>query len=352
MKIGLHMVVKGDLDKIGACLESQIGFADYFSIAVDPRPDDDEVFAKCKSIVGDGVYRQAWPKHFAKARNASLQHLLDEHPDTDYVYWMDSDDVCNSNLVEIRKRIEDVQPYMVRCIYDYPPNLSYRRTRLWCVLDGKSSRIWSGSIHEVDVAAFYIDRPSVFWDDWVITHMRDSSNPLRHYENIEILEQNIEDARGMYYLGREYAYTGDFPNAFKWLYRYLDQEGTYPPERYEVFLELYRAYKRIQALGLAKVVLFRALELLPWLPFAPVYLGDLYREAGDYKKAAQWYKYALDSEGGECYFDWKVLRTYWAAKWYAVVLHKLGRAESEWKHYAELYDERGNLINGDKPNTT
>jgi tetratricopeptide (TPR) repeat protein len=336
--IGCHLIVKGDFDKIGPCLESQKGFADYFSVAVDCRAEDNKVYELCKSIVGKGVYRQPWPRNIAQARNWSLEHLLRHYPDVNYVYWTDADDLFNADHKMLRQRVEDVKPSAVVNTYAYHPTLWHDRTRLWKVVDGKSSRKWVGAIHEVNVPALEVDGPVVRWSDWVTLHTRDTTNPLRHFDNIEIAEEALkaipEDTRTMLNLAREYTFIGYYAEAIKWLKEYLTHK-TYWSEQYQVFFELALIYLKIQDAVTAKKYLHNAILLNQDIAYAPIVLADIHREAGELVKAAYWYKHGLECKNEGAIFDYKLLKTQHAAKWYAFCLRELGKPN--WEYWENLY---------------
>lgn len=343
MKIGLHMMVKGDLDRVGKCLESQLGFADYYAVAVDEREEDDPVYDLCKSIVGDGVYRHQWPNNYSVARNRTLAHLLEQHPDIDFVYWMDSDDICTSDLKSIRQRIDDFRPNSVTGIYQYSSHLSHDRVRLWRVVDGKSSRIWIGAIHDADYQLFNTGGPDVRWEDWVVTHTRVHRDPMSHFTVIDIGEAALaaapDDLRTMFYLAREYTFVGYYQDALRWMNEYIER-SPFTNEKYEALMEAANIYKISQATDKAKELLHKAITLMPRLPFAAVRLADIHREAGEWKDAEHWYRYALgctDLRGA--LFDHEFVRTAYAAKWLAVVLHKQGKPTYEWRYWDTLYEE-------------
>jgi len=342
MKIGLSMVVKGSLDYIGPCLKSQLGFADCFSIAVDPRPEDDEVFELCRSIVGDGAYRQEWPNNYSVARNLSLGHLLEHHPDVDYVYWMDSDDICHSDLAVIKRRVEDVQPDHVVGMYQYSPHLIHERVRMWRVVDGRSTRVWVGPIHDCDFQIFDSGGPAVKWDDWVVTHVREHRDPESHFKTIEIGEASLaiapDDLRTLFYVAREYSFVGYYEDAIRCFKSYLERSHNVP-ERYQALIDLAMIHVTIKAPERSIELLSEAVDLMPNVPFAAVRMADVYRESESFERAEYWYKYALECKDFNCLFDWTYMRTTYAAKWLAFVMCKLGRPEKEWRYYDNLYEE-------------
>jgi glycosyltransferase involved in cell wall biosynthesis len=93
ISISLCMIVKNEEAVIGRCLDSVQGIADEINI-VDTGSVD-----KTKDIAArytDRIFDFEWTDDFAAARNFSFQQAT-----TDYILWLDADDVFTENDQEI-----------------------------------------------------------------------------------------------------------------------------------------------------------------------------------------------------------------------------------------------------------
>jgi tetratricopeptide (TPR) repeat protein len=353
--IGLHMIVKEESDRIQACLESFMGLVDVFVIAVDSKPESDLTFDIVKKVVGDKgfVYRQVWQDDFSVARNDALDNLLNRYPDIDYVLWADGDDVLAlsgpgiSPPEEIKKRLDEQRPDTVQAPYVYgmdfvktgvSPNLKYYRNRLWRNIKGSPKfRYWKGPIHECDVQNYSSGRPDITWDDFVIIHLKGEARPQNSERNMRVLEaahvKEPDDARTMYYLGREYKDNGHYEKSIAMLIKYL-HKSSFPEEKYDAMLLIARMYQSLGNVDSALEWATKALNFKPEVAFAATLIGDLYLSSKrDPSLARPWYAYAAYAPHGKVLFDDLPARTYIPHKWLAFCCSQIGDMERAYYHH-------------------
>lgn len=336
IKVGLHIIVKGEQDRIASCIASNHGLADYYSIAVDSGSSSDKTYEICRNIVGPkDVFRHEWKDDFAEARNSALNHLLKTHPDVDYVYWIDSDDLWDFSTIspqDIKSRIEELSPIAIKNLYYYgfnpsskESNLSYYRVRMWKCIDGKSTRHWAGPAHEVNIYyPEYEGSSEATWDDFILIHTKDgheSHREGRTNRNIKALKKGLRDEpnhpRYLFYLAREYKDAGELDNSLESYEKYLPVTF-FVNEKYQALLDMSYIYRvksdTDNALKYAKL----AWELKPEIAEAAVVIGELYSHQNNWGMAKPWFAYAANAPHGEVLFDHTEYRTLLPYRWLAV----------------------------------
>jgi tetratricopeptide (TPR) repeat protein len=339
LKIGLHFIVKNEADRIEACLKDNLELADYFSIAVDSGSSSDATYEICRNIVGpDSVFRDEWKDSFSDSRNAALNHLVLNHPDVDYIYWIDSDDLWSTtsiNPTEVRKRLEEQQPFAVKNLYAYGeytptnPGLVYHRNRIWkCIKtpEGKtvSTRYWAGPAHEVNVFYPEYQQPELIWDDWILTHLKvntESHRDGRTKRNIKALKRGIRDEptnpRYLFYLAREYKDAREWDSSIEYYKKYIEV-SFFPEEKYQALLDLATLYRVKDEIDTALKYAVDAWGLKPEIAEASVLIGELYTVKKDWKMAKPWFSFAANAPHGNVLFDNVSSRTYIPHRWLSV----------------------------------
>jgi tetratricopeptide (TPR) repeat protein len=364
--IGVHLIVRGEEDRILDCLRSNIGLADFFSIAVDSRPDSDKTYELCCDFVRDnlgakaveGIFRDVWQDSFSKARNNALDktiEILNRYPDNlIYVGWVDSDDCFSSDSIshqEVRKRLQAIQPDSVKNKYIYgfdysvvpaAPALTYYRTRLWRHQAGSPPLFkWNGPAHEVEVKQRSITGLDVTWDDWILAHRKgdnESHRTGRTERNIKIFETAVQEepdnARYRFYMGREYKDAGQFHKSIVSMQRYLNL-SQFPAEKYQALMDIAYMYKWLGDLDNAEKTAKEALDFKPEIAEAAVLLGEIWTVRNRWDLARSWFAYAIFAPHGEVLFDHEPIRTYVPLRWMAIACHYSGMQKE-----AELYHQR------------
>lgn len=188
---------------------------------------------------------------FAGARNKALS--LASH---EWIFWADGDDeLQNAHLLP--KLIENPVADNVRIFlpYEYAHDTEGR-----CICLQWRERLmrpaqwleWVSPLHEV-----CLPRPEApgthdeAKSDLVrLIHRRgESKKPPEPLRNLRILKAHVKrvgesDVRALYYLGVEYAHTGDIGNGLRYLQRY-EQLANWDDERLMALLEIARMYRTI-----------------------------------------------------------------------------------------------------------
>lgn len=188
---------------------------------------------------------------FAGARNHALS--LASH---EWIFWADGDDeIQNAHLLP--RLIENQTADNVRIFlpYEYAHDTAGR-----CICLQWRERLmrpaqwfeWVSPLHEVCLPR--PDAPGTHDEsktDLVrLIHRRgESKKPPEPLRNLRILKAHVKrvgegDVRALYYLGVEYAHTGDMGNAIRYLKRYEQLSG-WDDERLMALLEIARMYRTI-----------------------------------------------------------------------------------------------------------
>ena len=99
MKISVCIIVKNESETVERCLESVKPFADEI-IVVDTGSVDDTK-AKARKFT-DKIYDFKWINDFSAARNHAFEKAT-----SDYLFWLDADDVIDTFQIEYRKEVHD-----------------------------------------------------------------------------------------------------------------------------------------------------------------------------------------------------------------------------------------------------
>jgi tetratricopeptide (TPR) repeat protein len=337
IRIGLHLIVKNDIDRITKCIESQAGLADIILVAVDAGRESDKTYdwLTMVDVPGLHAYRQEWKDDFSWARNDCLQKLIKEFEDLDYVYWVDSDDIWDpsAKFDKLREKLEKEQPRSVMLPYQYTEAASFYRVRFWKVINGQSVNEWTGGTHEIEKPIIFDCGEDVTWDELKLVHTKEDINEAqtkKHTRNISILKNSYEkdpsNLRNLFYLGREYYDNKDFTRAIAAFDEYLNLSSNIA-EKYQALLDLTNIYFQLELLDKAEESALEALALYPEAAFAPALLGEVNRLKGKWYEASIWYKYAIDAPPAPVIFDFENLRTILPLRWLSVAYSKLGRME-------------------------
>jgi len=200
-------------------------------LMVDTGSDDSTV--EVAKACGIEISR-AWiePFRFDDARNVAM-YSIPRH--IDICLQLDADEVL---LEGWREELDEVNPEHNRWSYWLTNNQNSwgRVRRMNCVRMGKGFR-WEHPIHEVIKG----DQPNAHLDTLVMEHQPDKSKSRRYV--LGMLEywsaEYPDDARSLFYLGREYTYRSDWKRARIALWQYLNhRNATWGPERGEALMHI------------------------------------------------------------------------------------------------------------------
>lgn len=258
--------------------------------------------AKCQVF----THHFKWVNSFCKARNASFEPVT-----TDYIMWMDADDVLSDKAAFIKWRDYAMEfGEMFFNTYNYAldnngkPQVSFVRER---VFKTSVKPKWSYDLHEGIV-------PDTKWAKdyavtWSINHLRDQEDVIQdRSRNIKIIE-NMEnkDARMMFYYGKE-LYEAGRPNEAVKVFEELleDKHGDYSEltEHDRILAYQYAAYsagqiaeelkdeyrdKKTTAFKKAIGFCSEGIKLDPHRAEFYVNVGDTYLKMGDLVKSIPYY---------------------------------------------------------------
>ncbi len=300
--LALCMIVRNEEEVLARCLSSVADIVDEIVI-VDTGSTDTTI--DIANSFNARIFHHEWTDDFADARNVSFEAAT-----SDYILWMDADDVLlpddRARLIELKERLEkDV--YYLR--YDYAQDpagnsicLLYRER----IVRNRQDVRWIYPIHEC------LSLPPGIASEVVeitITHRRtaagaavDTNRNLRILERAVDEERYRDDPRVRYYLGKEYHDTGAFATAIATYRSFLEMEKGWVEDRFcahyrlaQCLLHLageeperqeeYRAAARVEARLARRLDAERA---------EPCYLlGIISMDEEDYREAIFWFELCL-----------------------------------------------------------
>ena len=343
--IGSHLIAASkDTHNIVACLDSCEGLVDFTVVAVDSRPESDEIYNLIKDRKNLVAVRQVWPNSFADARNDALNLLLEHCPNVNYITWMDADDRWGGVDVsishkEIRERLEIFKPEAINNKYIYAedqgnPSLAYYRLRMFAHEPGHPLEYdWEGSAHESLMCRKSSGRPTLTWDDWVLVHHRGPNPNWRDKteRNMKMLELDIQknpgNLRTQFYLAREYKDFGENEKAIVAFTKYINK-SSFLLEKYQALLDIGYLYFWREDLDSAEERARQAITICPEVAFAYTLLGEIYMKKDRSDLARMYFAQAVFAPHGPVLFDNIPARTFGAHRWLAVACQ-----------YSNMYDE-------------
>ena len=182
--LSLCMIVKNEEQTLGRCLESVAGVFDEIVITDTGSTDATRDIATRN---GARVVDFPWVDNFAAARNHAFAQAS-----TDYVMWLDADDVLlpaeRAKLLELKNTLDpsvDAVSMLYHTAFDDAGNVIASNRRLRMVRRTKGFT-WVGAVHEDLV----IDQSFTFFDsDIVVTHRKPDSDSGPSDRNLRILEK-------------------------------------------------------------------------------------------------------------------------------------------------------------------
>lgn len=285
--LALCMIVKNEEDTLGNLLSGIDGIFDEI-IVVDTGSSDGT--AALAEKYGGRVYRYEWNDDFAAARNFSFSLAS-----SDYVMWLDADDVLLPGDAEKLKALKKSLDGAVREIaarYDVGfdesggVTFSYCRERIFLRAAGFK---WSGRVHE----AIPLERDCVY-ADFAVTHRK--IHPAEKGRNLRIFEKmkagdEAFDARSAFYYARELYYNGRVDDARRELAGFLSRgDGSIENKINACALLGSIAGQKSES---PLPYLFRSFEY--GVPRAEICCeaGRYFAETGRYAEAIYWYEEAL-----------------------------------------------------------
>jgi glycosyltransferase involved in cell wall biosynthesis len=333
MKISAALIVRDEEASLGHCLESLREHVDEIVVVDTGSADGTKDLAR---QFGAQVFDFGWRDDFAAARQCSFDLARG-----DWVFWVDADDVV-LNAGCIRPELSSAPPgigcyywkYLVGADECGEPQCELWRER--CVRNNRNFR-WRGRVHEVLVPQRRVaTRRS---RDVGVAHRPDARcRPRNPRRNLEILESEYASSRGrvtprvLYYLGQEYADTGQYGRAIEYLEQYVEV-SRWDEEKYFALLRLAELERLCYRFAAACRAGEAALRLRPEWPNAYFSLAETYYFLKDWQQVARYAEEGsrLPRPDTVCPTSPRALRHSWII-YYTNALFHLGRLREarEW----------------------
>lgn len=285
--VAAAMIVKNEELVLGRCLDAVVDHVDEIVVADTGSTDRTVEIARSR---GARVFDFPWIDDFSAARQFAFDHAT-----TDWVFWLDADDLVRG-ADRIRPLIgaapSEVGLFQWRNLIgrnpDGTPAFSYWRER--CARNNGDFK-WAGRIHEVLLNHGPLRTEQT--DEITVEHLPPVGREKDPRRNLRILEAEYEAAGGqpgarvLFYLGREYADTGDIDKAIDVLTR-CGREDPWADQRY---LALVQAASLHLRRGEYEVAIDRYLESVkthPTWPDAYFGLGEVYYYRKEWEKVIHW----------------------------------------------------------------
>lgn len=230
---------------------------------------------------GAKVYKKIIsPWRFDVARNESLKLVP---LNADICVCTDLDEVFNKGW---RKTLENAwQPDVKQARYVYNWSLDDQGNPLvwfyYFKIHSRNGFVWKNPVHEY--LKYEGDNYKVIYiDDIILNHYPDQNKPRSNY--LPLLElsvqENPQDDRSWYYLGREYMYWGQWDKSIETLKHYLTLEEKFPQERFAAMRDIANCYlKKSDYLNAYKYYIM-AIAQCPYMrePYVELALAAYYNQ--------------------------------------------------------------------------
>lgn len=331
----LCMIVRDEQDNLARCLDSVQGVFEEIVIVDTGSVDDTVSIAKRYT---DKVHFFAWCDDFAKARNFAFGKAT-----CDYIMWLDADDVVSvtdrQKLIQLKTQTNGCE--MVVCRYhlrfDTAGEVVYfsRRERLFLRSAGKQ---WVGAVHE----CIPIGGKVLYREDIAICHKppnkdykKSNARNLRIYQ--KMLRQGALDSRGLYYYARELRDAKRYGACVTQLKKFLKRGDGWVEDNIGACLMLAGIYQKESKTRAVKVAL-QTMEYDCLRAEACCFLGYLYKESGELRRACDWFLMATKTVDKGAGFGVVDNRGYVPWIELCVCHEKLGQRDKA-IHYNELAGE-------------
>jgi len=290
--VSVCMIVKDEEDCLQAALESTVGLADEV-VVVDTGSTDATL--DIAREFGCRIYTGADRMHKARSRNLAISHAIG-----DWVVILDADE-CIVDPGGLRAHIQQAQEQRralalyVRLTYiDESGQETAALSQLRCWKRGTLH--YKYRAHELPVPVN--DHPKLAQ----VTGFMWEHRPPRKREGWKLqytldrllldVEENPDDPRPVYYLGRQYMYMKQYGEAIKWLRKHIALGGG--PDIADVWYSLSRCYQRVE--GYEKEQIMAMHQACAINPLRREYWGELaneYWKRGFHKLAIELMRVAL-----------------------------------------------------------
>jgi glycosyltransferase involved in cell wall biosynthesis/ADP-heptose:LPS heptosyltransferase len=238
--------------------------------------------------LGAEVYDFEWCDDFSAARNYSFSMAK-----CDYIMWMDAHDVITDNFMqEIITAINNGYKTITANYFtafdekDNPTNCT-DRTR---VARKDLNPIWRGIIHE----GMYCDTSSNIRINESVYHRplpKPDESIKPNYLNMLIknAEMYPDDARALFYLGREYYFHGRHADCIKPFEQCFEKTLNWNDQKFWALIYISRAYMYLSVFDKARQRCYQAMELVKYWPDGPFTMGQICYYEKKWREAIYWF---------------------------------------------------------------
>ena len=220
------MIVREDKENLIKCMDALQGVYDECIIAVDSRPESDEVFEAIQIYPHHVTYRQPWPGRFDLARQEVLDRV---NPKATYIGHCDSDERLTIPKTgrELREMLYNEQPRAVNIgiryqeqVGPHEPGRVYLRTKIW---KNDHVRKYIGAVHEYPACRGETVIPTPYHNRIEFLHLKIDHKYYRSDLIIQTMLRDIEcgHIRWLPYLAEEYRYNRKYDEALGCCKKYL-----------------------------------------------------------------------------------------------------------------------------------
>ncbi len=287
MKISVCMIVKNEQDVLARCLDCVKQFADEIIIVDTGSIDKTKEMA---SRFTDKVYDFVWCDDFAKARNFAFSKAT-----TDYVMWLDADDVLEYNEIEKINQLKlnmVADTYMLKYATSFDnmgnPTFVYERER---IMKNDKRAYWNGFVHEAIIPFGKIEHLDI-----TIQHRKIAINYTKRNLNLfrKALKRGIKfSAREQYYYARELFYWGHYKKCKIELNKFFNLPNKFIPNTIDAILIMAKCCEKLEDTESAKKWLYEGLNIMPNAEIV-CELARLYEKCGKIDNAIYFYESALN----------------------------------------------------------
>lgn len=281
-KLSVCMIVKNEEQVLATCLDSVKGADEIIIVDTGSTDKTKEVAAKYT----DKIYDWPWNDNFAEARNVAKSYATG-----DWILSIDADEILEEGGVEKLK-------------WNFSTDRDCIEINLWCNGDSlyvprvfrNDPRVqWVGRIHET------INTINKHKTEIKIEFKRSPAHDSDPHRNMRMLlkasEDNPEDTRTLFYLGREYAYYSKWEDGIKTFKTYLEKAG-WLAERADAYYWLAKCYWESGKGEEARQSILMALNINANFKAALLFMADMSWP----KNAQQWRRMAATADNSEVLF--------------------------------------------------
>ncbi len=290
------MIVKNEEEVLEQCLSSVKEACDEI-IIVDTGSED-----RTKEIAQsftDKVFDFEWIDDFSAARQYAFDQATSE-----YILWLDADDMLNDEdkvkLISLKQSLSsevDAVSMLYHIAYDAAgqPSFSYRRNRL--VKRSKGFK-WIGPVHEyLEVSG------TIIASDIAVRHKKfmKKKRQVSGSRNLDIYEKRLAKGesfspRDLFYYANELKDNAKYHKAIMYYREFLATKKGWVEDEIRACLNMYECYRGLDNAEKSMEALVMSMNYDVPRPEVSCKIGDIYKNKGQHKKAALWYRLALEVE--------------------------------------------------------